>query len=105
MTAMYLTDLGHNVVEAGNAEAASAMVHSMPSLDIVITDLAMPGLGGLQLAERLRSERPELPILFITGRADLVEAAGYPALSKPFPLANLASAIWQALAAPPRKAE
>ena len=59
-------------------------------IDAVVTDVMMPGMGGKQLAERLRASRPDLPIVFMTGWADRamlpLEQLGARAvlLSKPF---------------------
>ncbi len=64
-------------------------------MDIVLTDIAMPGLNGLQLAAELQQLKPELPVLLVTGfaeRADVV-ASGVPFLSKPFDQAALGHAI------------
>jgi CheY-like chemotaxis protein len=61
-----------------------------PRVDVVITDLAMPELGGRELARRLSQTRPDLPIIFMSGYTDddlarrgLLQA-GAPYLEKPF---------------------
>lgn len=61
--------LGWEVVEASSAEGALELVcgDDDASLDLVLTDMVMPGLGGRDLAVRLRETRPELPVLFMTG--------------------------------------
>jgi DNA-binding response OmpR family regulator len=51
-------------------------------LDIVVTDLGMPGMDGYELGRRLREARPGLPILYVSGYGD-AEGAG-PILRKPF---------------------
>lgn len=43
------------------------MAHSTDKLDLLLTDIALPGAEGLALAKRLRAEQPDLPVLFMTG--------------------------------------
>lgn len=97
VTAQHLRSLGYSVVEAGSAEAAYALVHTVRSLDLVITDVVMPGADGVQLATRLMQERPGLKLLLITGRPDDVETAGYTVLRKPFRAGALARAVLEQL--------
>lgn len=85
-----LSGAGFGVLEAGNGEQALERVHdSAGELDLVITDLDMPVMGGLEFARIFRPRYPLVPILFITGhgtRADLarsLEASGE-LLRKPF---------------------
>ncbi len=58
--------LGHRVVTAASGEIALRQF-KRDRFDVVMTDLGMPGINGLELARRLRSERPELPVLLLTG--------------------------------------
>jgi len=85
-TAAMLDDLGHTVVEASSAEAALRILKADMSIDLVITDHAMPGVTGLDLAERIRAEWPRMPILLAGGHAELPERTGLalPRLTKPF---------------------
>jgi len=85
-TAAMLDDLGHAVVEATSGDAALQALRSGPSVDLVITDHAMPGMTGLELAEKIRERWPTLPILLASGHAELPERAGLavPRLTKPF---------------------
>ncbi|WP_414474331.1 response regulator [Microvirga sp. M2] len=94
-TTAMLEDLGHTVVEASSAEAALRILRQGMSIDLIITDHAMPGMTGLELAERIRAEWPTLPILLATGHAELPERAGLgvPRLAKPFRSADLEHAI------------
>jgi CheY-like chemotaxis protein len=61
----------------------------------VLTDHAMPGLTGLELAERLREERPELPVALATGYAELPPSATswLPRLNKPYRQEELAHLV------------
>ena len=85
-TAALLEDLGHAVIKASSGSAALDVLKSGKPVDLMITDYAMPGMTGLQLAEAARTLRPDLPILLATGYADLPggqarAAAAFQALS------------------------
>ncbi len=59
---------GYQVVEASNAEDARAIFRARGSeFDLLVTDVMMPGESGASLAQALRQERPDLPVLFISG--------------------------------------
>jgi CheY-like chemotaxis protein len=90
-----LLDLGHCVTEANSGERAVRVLESDQQLDLLLTDQAMPGMTGLQLAEVARSKRPGLPVLLVTGYADLpaCELARLPRLAKPYQQAELKAAI------------
>ena len=97
MTAGFLRELGYDVMEAASAEAASALVHTRDSLDLVITDVVMPGADGPTLVSRLRAERPALPVLFATGHVPGPGLTGEAVLNKPFSGAQLAAAVLERL--------
>jgi YesN/AraC family two-component response regulator len=65
------------------------------AFDLVMTDHAMPGMTGAQLAAELRALAPSVRVILATGYADLEEetASGVPRLSKPFSLADLEAAV------------
>ncbi|MGQ0686208.1 MHYT domain-containing protein [Bradyrhizobium sp.] len=96
--AAMLDDLGHAVIEARSGEEAVQLLNRMPKLDVVITDYAMPGMNGLQLAEAVAAERPGMPVVLCTGYAEL-PAAARPLLrlSKPFDQAALAAVLEDAM--------
>ncbi len=85
-TAMMLEDLGHSTVIAQGAEEALARLAQDPHLQLVLTDHAMPGMTGLELAERLRRERPDLPVVLATGHAEAstIAVPWLPRLGKPY---------------------
>lgn len=100
--ARMLARLGHEVQVADDAEAAERAV-AETAVDLVLTDVVMPGVSGPDLAERLRGTRPGLPIVFMSGYPGReVERLGMspsdPFLAKPFTLADLeaklAEVIW-----------
>jgi CheY-like chemotaxis protein len=94
-----LEDLGHAVVEARSGEEALTLLRRTRTVDLVVTDYAMPGMTGLQLADAVAAERPGMVILLSTGYAELPSKArsDLPRLSKPFDQAALAKAIEAAL--------
>ena len=65
-TADMLADLGHVVLEAGDAPEAFAVLEAGP-VDVMITDISLPGLSGLELAEQARRGFPELRVVFASG--------------------------------------
>ena len=94
-TAALLEDLGHDVIKASSGAAALDVVKSGKPIDLLITDYAMPGMTGVQLADAVRELRPDLPILLATGYADLPARAkvALPRLSKPYQQKQLAERI------------
>ena len=95
-TAEMLRDLGHTVFEAASGgEALIRLADGLP-IDALVTDYKMPGMSGAELAKRLRSLRPDTPVLLITGyTGSAVEAADLPRLDKPFRQIDLAMALMQ----------
>ena len=81
-TAEMLRDEGYEVDEADSAEAALALA-PFDRFDCVVTDYLMPGMNGVELAARIHAERPALPILLLSGYADLEAFSALPYLSKP----------------------
>jgi CheY-like chemotaxis protein len=70
-TALMLRDLGFSVAQAGSGAAALEMLEEGRSFDLMMVDFAMPGMNGAQLARAAAAKRPSLPIVFVTGYADL----------------------------------
>jgi len=92
-TADMLTEMGYEVVEAESGSDALALV-DVRVPDLVITDHLMPGLSGTDLALILAAERPGLPVLIVSGYADLDGLpADLPRLTKPFRQADLADCL------------
>jgi len=99
-----LRDLGYRVIEAGDGIEALAAADAAPPLTLLVTDVAMPRMGGRELAARLRGRFPGLRTLFVSGYTDgeLGDACD-PAtafLPKPFRSSELATAVRGLLAAP-----
>ena len=71
LIASFLRRRGYTVLEAGGArEAVPLAEHYEGPIDLLVTDLVMPDLGGTELADLLRHTRRDLPVLYITGYAD-----------------------------------
>jgi signal transduction histidine kinase/ActR/RegA family two-component response regulator len=99
-TAAMISDLGHAAVEAHSGAEALDLLGSGLKVDVVLTDHAMPMMTGLQLAERIHSRFPGLPIILATGYAELpVDPAtlGIARLAKPCTQHEIAAAIHQAV--------
>jgi len=101
-----LEGAGYVVVTASSGAEALAVTSSRGGdIDLLVSDAVMPGMAGLELARQLRAERPELPILFVSGWAGEAfdrEWAAAPAvdlLLKPFDVADLLERIRALLAA------
>ena len=69
-----LRDLGHEAVGVKNAKAAIAEIEERP-FDIVITDIIMPGMDGLQLTQWIKANSPETEVIVITAYASVDTAA------------------------------
>ncbi len=89
-----LDELGFDVVEAPSAEAALVALDRMPDVKLLVTDHLMPGIDGVELARRVKLNRPNLPCLIISGYADVDGIApDLPRLTKPFKIEELREAL------------
>jgi two-component system, cell cycle sensor histidine kinase and response regulator CckA len=99
-----LSARGYQVVEAGNGEdgLAAAARHNGP-IDLIITDVVMPGMDGREMVKLLAQTRPETKVLFLSGYTeDSIASEGTPEtgpafLQKPFTLQNLSRKIREIL--------
>jgi two-component system cell cycle response regulator CpdR len=95
---------GHSVVDASDGEAALALILHEP-VDLLLADVVMPGIDGIELARRASERWPGLLIMFITGFAGVAmsqrEIGSRPAtvLAKPFHLRQLVHEVRQILSA------
>jgi CheY-like chemotaxis protein len=92
-------DLGHDVSEASSALDALQKLRSAGQFDVVVTDYAMPGMNGLELAMEIKRIRSKLPIILATGYAELPPDAPleFPRLGKPYTQEDLAKALETAI--------
>ena len=93
-----LGDEGFEVLEAETGDAALPILQSDPDITLLLTDIQLPGvLDGRRLAALAREGRPELPVLFMTGRPDPAAEAGASALdryiAKPYTLNDICAAV------------
>jgi PAS domain S-box-containing protein len=95
-----LEDLGYAAIEADDGPSGLAILQSDARIDLLVTDVGLPGLNGRQLADAARLKRPNLKILFMTGYAHNAAIgngaaleAGMEIMTKPFALDDLAKKI------------
>ncbi|MCU0247228.1 MAG: ATP-binding protein, partial [Bryobacter sp.] len=91
---------GHEVIEAGDAKAAWERIEREGWPEVVITDVVLPGASGVELARRVRAERPDLPVVLVSGYPDeeagdimALSGPGIHFLRKPFTPAELLHAV------------
>ena len=76
ITGSLLEEHGYQVVQAGNGATALAVLRDRPSIDLLLVDFAMPGMNGAEVAVLAKRQRPELPVVYVTGYADLAALEG-----------------------------
>jgi CheY-like chemotaxis protein len=93
-TAEMIRDLGHDVEEASGGADALAKLDSGLAVDLLVTDYMMPLMNGGELARRVATARPNLPVLLITGYTGPAnDVLHLPRLSKPFGQSEIAAAL------------
>jgi PAS domain S-box-containing protein len=93
-----LLDLGHSVTESQSGLHALKLLETDSPFDVVVTDYAMPGMNGFELAQRIKEKNPKLPIILATGYAELPadRSIEFGHLSKPYTSKDLAVALEKA---------
>ncbi|UXA49824.1 response regulator [Xanthomonas prunicola] len=103
MVSEVLSDAGYQVIEAEDANGALEQLRTGVHIDLVVSDVGLPGMNGRDMADVARMLRPGLPILFITGYAENAAtrqeflAEGMALLPKPFSLNDLLNTVGQML--------
>jgi CheY-like chemotaxis protein len=103
LASRFLTELGYRVITAPNGAAAMDAAARAAHIDLVLTDVVMPGgMSGLDLASAIRSRRPETRVVFVSGYADRELTDKRPKatdqiISKPYDRRELARAVQHAL--------
>jgi CheY-like chemotaxis protein len=92
----YCASLGLTVYEAEDGEPALREIERHPEIEVLVTDVRMPGLDGPALVERALVLRPTLKVIFVTGYTTH-HSTVWPTLRKPFELDALDTALRQAL--------
>jgi len=94
-----LHELGYHAYEAEDAKSALPLLESDLRVDLLVTDVGLPGMNGRQLAEIARQYRPDLKVLFMTGYAEIAAERqgfldeGMDMVAKPFSIELLANKI------------
>jgi signal transduction histidine kinase len=101
-----LQDLGHTVLSADSGAEALEILETEAAVELLLTDHAMPGMTGVELARIVRLRRPELPILLTSGYTDLPagQSPDLPRLAKPYHQAELQAEIVKLLGVLPAPA-
>ena len=95
--------LGYRALAAAEANAAIEILESGEHIDLLVSDVGLPGMNGRQLADIARQHRPGLPVLFMTGYAEQAASSGFldagmDLISKPFQIDHLAARVRDMLA-------
>jgi PAS domain S-box-containing protein len=101
-----LEDMGHQATRAMDGAQALSVLNSGETFDLVITDYAMPGMTGLELAHAIKASWPDLPVVLATGYAELPTGSapiGMKRLFKPFRPAELSELMTEILEPPRHK--
>jgi CheY-like chemotaxis protein len=93
-----LNDLGYRSLEMADSAAALRVLESSQRIDLLISDIGLPGLNGRQLADAARVKRPKLKVLFVTGYAETAAGnsflePGMEIIAKPFAMDALANRV------------
>ncbi len=104
-----LNDLGYRMLEAADGPSALRILQSAQRIDLLVTDIGLPGLNGRQLADAAREKRPTLKILFMTGYAEKAAgksflAPGMEIVTKPFTMDVLTTKVREMIESKPRAA-
>ncbi len=103
LTARALTEADYDVIEAADGLDALKLLRAGSPVDIVVSDVMMPHMTGVDLAHTLKDEFPGVPVILVSGYAS-VDRAPFPFLAKPFQLPALVGIITETLASGPAKA-
>lgn len=101
-----LHDLGYTALEASDGPAGLALLNTTRRVDLLVTDIGLPGLNGRQVADAARVQRPDLKVLFMTGYAETATGShGFlghdmQMMTKPFAIDALAARIRQMIEKP-----
>jgi CheY-like chemotaxis protein len=107
LTRRVLAQVGHRVLAAASGAEALALIRTT-EIDLVLTDVVMPGMNGRELVERIKPTHPHTRVIFSSGYTEAavlqrgVTSRDVAFLEKPYSPAQLRQAVQQALAQPPR---
>ncbi len=92
IVAEFLVDFGHHVLRATGGADAMRQIRASPGLDLLITDIRMPDMSGIDLAQAVSETLPKLKIILISGYF-VAQDVGWPVLRKPFRMQELEQAV------------
>ena len=98
----WLEDAGYSVIAASSGDEALRLIEGPDRVDLIVTDINMPGADGLEVAREARVHNPQVPVLFVSGRVDCLGSSPqipvpHRFLAKPFRLAALSMLIVEML--------
>lgn len=101
VVAEYLQESGYEVQAVGDGDAGLDMLRSDAPVDVLVSDIRLPGLSGYELASAGKALRPDLKLILMTGYAPSLpaelEQVVFRVLQKPFPIASLSGLVEAAL--------
>ncbi|MEO8506477.1 MAG: response regulator [Betaproteobacteria bacterium] len=95
-----LMQMGHVPTVANRGDEALRLLDTAVELDVIISDVVMPGMSGIDFARRARIMRPGMPIVLVTGNSEAMEsvlASGAVALLKPYSPETLRQVLGESL--------
>jgi two-component system NtrC family sensor kinase len=101
VAADYAQQCGFNVILASSAEDAVALLNRRSDINLVFSDIVMPGMSGLELGRLIREHHPETPVVLASGYSDRAATAvqeGFTLLQKPYSMEALRKSLTQAIA-------
>ena len=96
LTARALAEADYEVIEAADGDEALELLRSGAQVDVIVSDVMMPRMSGLELAEYVRKDFPDIRMILISG-FELGRRAPYPLVPKPFRLPELVAVITREL--------
>jgi signal transduction histidine kinase/CheY-like chemotaxis protein len=92
----YLTQCGYGVIRAETAEIALGILQERPDIDLIFSDIVMPGMSGIEFGRIVRQQYPQIPIILASGYSDKAAVAlseGFRLLQKPYAIDTLRKAL------------
>ncbi len=102
-----MSDAGLDVIAADSGDAAAALINDSDGIDLLVTDMQMPGtLDGLAVARRARQRHPDVAVIYMTGRPEVLDRLGPlgphdAVLPKPFGITEVLAVARRLLDRPP----
>jgi DNA-binding NtrC family response regulator len=99
----FLQSDGHEVFSCGDGHRASELFHKRNDIDLLLTDLQMPGISGIVLADQLTALRPSLPVIIMSGMVlneelqSIIASNRWRFLEKPFQVPKLLDTVHELL--------